>query len=317
MTTWEVTAEALNFREKPSLNARILRTLPRGTSGTLISKSADGDWLKMDVGGAIGWCWENTMKAVNNPEDTTFASAVASICSILDHSVIAQYRWKQRGQAPSAYLRGMGLAYLLAQSKLSSEPMANTMAAPWDGENKNDILHFSTNDFSLTGLDNSGSDQDRLRHLFSLLIGLGMRESSGRWCEGRDQTVANQTADSAESGLFQTSWDIRYTTPAAKELLRIYQQREDKFAPIFKTDIHPVEGDLEIIGTGDGATYQRVAKEKPTFSVFLAALGLRSNCRHWGPVIRHEAEIRAEADEYLQTIANHARAQNLYTVLTT
>lgn len=33
-----------------------------------------------------------------------------------------------------------------------------------------------------------------LRHVFVLLFGLGMRESSGRYCEGRDRSVSNTTA---------------------------------------------------------------------------------------------------------------------------
>ena len=34
---------------------------------------------------------------------------------------------------------------------------------------------------------NDVSGIDTLRHLFVLMIGLGMRELSGRYCEGRDQ----------------------------------------------------------------------------------------------------------------------------------
>lgn len=38
---------------------------------------------------------------------------------------------------------------------------------------------------------------DTLRQLFVLLIGLGMRESSGQYCEGRDRSASNVTAEAA------------------------------------------------------------------------------------------------------------------------
>ena len=41
---------------------------------------------------------------------------------------------------------------------------------------------------------NDVSGTDTLRHLFVLMIGLGMRESSGRYCEGRDQSASNTSA---------------------------------------------------------------------------------------------------------------------------
>ena len=48
---------------------------------------------------------------------------------------------------------------------------------------------------------------DVLRHLFVLLTGLGMRESSRKFCEGRDTSANNTGADTAEAGLFQVSYN--------------------------------------------------------------------------------------------------------------
>ena len=41
----------------------------------------------------------------------------------------------------------------------------------------------------------------------SRALGLGMRESSGQYCCGRDTSEDNTTADTAEAGLFQMSWN--------------------------------------------------------------------------------------------------------------
>ena len=52
-------------------------------------------------------------------------------------------------------------------------------------------------------MDNDAAGVDTVRHLFVLLIGLGMRESSGKYCEGRDKSASNRSAETAEAGLFQ------------------------------------------------------------------------------------------------------------------
>ena len=234
-----------------------------------------------------------------------------AVIDMVNHSPIVSYAWLDRGRAPRSYLQGMALVYLQARCTLGSDPRVKAMAVCWDGENDNDVLHFCADDFAVQGLDNSATDEQRLRHLFVLMIGLGMRESSGRWCEGRDRTVEHPTADSAESGLFQVSWDLHYGTPGATDLLHDYLQRQDPFASFFKQGVDPRQSDLEVVGEGDGARYQRLAKEKPGFAVYLAALGLRSNARHWGPVIRHEFELRPEANDLLKEVEAYACEHSL------
>jgi len=52
-------------------------------------------------------------------------------------------------------------------------------------------------------------------------MGLGMRESSGRYCEGRDRNANNVTSDTAEAGLFQMSWDIHGVKPGHRLAVQI------------------------------------------------------------------------------------------------
>jgi hypothetical protein len=49
---------------------------------------------------------------------------------------------------------------------------------------------------------NDRDGPETLRPLFALMLGHGMRESSGRYCEGRDRSAENVASDTAEAGLF-------------------------------------------------------------------------------------------------------------------
>jgi len=61
-------------------------------------------------------------------------------------------------------------------------------------------------------MDNSRGGVDVLRHLFVLLTGLGMRESSGHYGEGRDASATNTSAYTAEAGLFQVSYNSHHAS---------------------------------------------------------------------------------------------------------
>jgi hypothetical protein len=146
-------------------------------------------------------------------------------------------------------------------------------------------------------MDNSKAGADTLRHLFVLLFGLGMRESSGRYCEGRDRSAQNISADSAEAGLFQMSWDAH---TANAEILRLFGEyrasQDDGLLAIFREGVTAHQYDLESYGSGDGRAFQDLCKSKPLFAVECAAVGLRTMRRHWGPINRHEAVIAPGVD---------------------
>jgi len=115
MTIWRVTATALNLREKPARESQILGVLKHGSQGRFLAESQDGMWLELEVDGKIGWCWEGFLEVFPEAADGLLTQMITSISDIVDHSTISQYYWAERGIAPSAYLRGMGLAYLQAK----------------------------------------------------------------------------------------------------------------------------------------------------------------------------------------------------------
>jgi hypothetical protein len=114
---------------------------------------------------------------------------------------------------------------------------------------------------------------------------------------GRDTTANNLTADTAEAGLFQMSWNARVASPLITARFTHYTANpEPSFAAVFAEDVRTAAGSFVNFGTGDGAEYQRLAKECPAFAVEAAALGLRHIRKHWGPINRKEAEVRPECD---------------------
>ena len=81
---------------------------------------------------------------------------------------------------------------------------------------------------------------ERLRRSFALLLGLGMRESSGRYCEGRDRSANNTGADTAEAGLFQMSFDLVAPRAELLDVFHHYQSNPGEgLREIFEVEMSP------------------------------------------------------------------------------
>jgi len=190
------------------------------------------------------------------------------------------------------------------QRKLAlGDPAAVEMSRAASNDSHRDALAHYASRFAALGMRNDVSGIDTLRHLFVLMIGLGMRESSGRYCEGRDRSASNTSADSAEAGLFQMSWDAHGASRQIPRLLEEYQANGGGgYREIFAEGVTPHRGDLDNCGSGTGLRFQQLCKECPGFAVETAAVGLRNLRTHWGPINRREAELRPEADEMLRQV---------------
>ena len=107
------------------------------------------------------------------------------------------------------------------QRKLAQgDPAALEMAKPVSSDTNRDALAHYASAFATLGLRNDRGGAETLRHLFVLMFGLGLRESSGRYCEGYDREPNRNrlTSETAEAGLFQMSWDARAISPFIKPL---------------------------------------------------------------------------------------------------
>ena len=230
---------------------------------------------------------------------------ISEIVQIAANSALARVSWDGgRGPAPLGYIKGMAVMFAVAQRKLAQgDPAAVEMSRAASSDSHRDALAHYASRFAALGMRNDVSGIDTLRHLFVLMIGLGMRESSGRYCEGRDRSASNTSADSAEAGLFQMSWDAHGASRQIPRLLDEYQANGvGGYREIFCEGVTPHRGDLDNCGSGTGLRFQQLCKDCPGFAVETAAVGLRNLRTHWGPINRREAELRQEADDMLQQV---------------
>src|SRR5258707_776296 len=109
------------------------------------------------------------------------------------------------------------------------------MARANTGDDDHDAISWYESRFTPLGMSNAADGADTLRHLFVLICGLAMRESSGNYTEGRDTTAGNTSADTAEAGLLQQSWNSHVATPEIARLMSIYSSSTvDGLASIFR-----------------------------------------------------------------------------------
>lgn len=247
-------------------------------------------------------------KAVAAGSDGLNPTLISAIVDVATASPIARYDWNERGQNPIGFTVGIALCFALALNRFQAEDDAAVAMTEPNHEDEDDVFSFYKWEFDDAGMDNSEEDsdpEDRLRHLFALMLGLGPWESSGRYPEGRDQSAENTSADSAEAGMFQTSWDIRSCHSSIPPLLNEYWRNPCGFRAYFQDGVELRSSDLGNYGSGPGAQYQFLSKFAPAFHAFVTAVGLRNRGGeegHWGPIRRKDVEVRSEADDMLQAV---------------
>jgi hypothetical protein len=144
-------------------------------------------------------------------------------------------------------------------------------------------------------MDISKQDVNTLRATYTLLIGLGMRESSGKHCVGRDASATNYTAETCEAGAFQTSYNSRSAHKSLGLLFSDYKaKRYNCHLDTWNVGVNCSVTNWKNWGEGDGVEYQKWNKECPSFSAHYAAMMLRvsgGNKGHYGPLRTKAAEI--------------------------
>jgi hypothetical protein len=264
----------------------------------------DHDLVPDGIFGPLTWAALDDAPVPDRPsEPMSGAAPILDITRIAAGSDIARFFWKNRGIAPPGYIKGMALVFARVYSKFKAgDPAALDMAKANTSDGNHDALAWYDDMFAATGMDNGVAGGDTLRHLFVLLIGLGMRESSGKYCEGRDQSVSNTSADRAEAGLFQMGLDGMVKNTAMPKILEEYVRNPSGFVEVFREGVHCSAASSENFGSGKGREFQKLSKECPAFAAEFAAVGLRHNRKHWGPINRKEAEVRTACDEMLRRV---------------
>jgi len=236
---------------------------------------------------------------------------LAKITQIAAQSSIARFNWPGRGVAPIGYIKGMAVVFARVLCKLQAgDPAAKEMAKANTGNAARDALAHYDEVFRSVGMKNEVSGPDTLRHLFVLMVGLGMRESSGKFCEGRDRgSRENRTANRAEAGLFQTSFDAQSASPLLPELFDKFSANPSGFIDIFREGSpRCTPRNLENFGSGPGRDFQKLSKECPGFAAEFAAVTLRNLRNHYGPINNRTAKVKPECDAMLIEVQNFVNA---------
>jgi hypothetical protein len=234
---------------------------------------------------------------------------------IATRSQCVRHNWSQRGVAPRTYIEGVALVY--ARSVCNPDRAdVKVVSAPAAG---NDALVHYKAIFEAAGMRNDAVGLDTLRHSYVLLIGLGMMESAGKFCEGRDVSQCFVRAENAEAGLFQTSYGARAHSPVLKGLISSYTADTkgcmlDNFKGNISCKIRKShnaacpEATSDIAGSGPGADWQRLTKTCPAFATEYGAVVLRKNGGargEFGPIRKRQAEVRRECDTMLKEVQDY------------
>lgn len=230
-----------------------------------------------------------------------------AIVKIAADSAIATYSWRDRGQAPAGYTKGVALSFAntYRQWRVGYEPALRMAEAA--GDYDTDALAYYEDDFDELGLPVDRNGAETLRCLWTLILGLGMRESSGQHCCGRDQSADNTSAESAEAGAWQTSWDAHTCSDHFDTLftafdLSIDTDQPQGFAEAFHEDVTCSDANWSNYGSGDGAQHQWLSKHRPAYAAEVCGITLRCRRNHYGPVNRREVELKEGAEAMLRVV---------------
>jgi hypothetical protein len=242
------------------------------------------------------------------------ATPAEQIMDLTSEYQCATRNWPGRGLAPKAYVRGVALVFARAVCNPARDDVkiASAAKAPGPEGEKKDALSWYNSQFAALGMSNDIAGLDALRHTYALLIGLGMRESSGRYCLGRDTSADFTEADTAEAGLFQTSWGARTRTGNAQSVLESMfdayagtNPPRECYLTVFSDRVRCRAQEAENFGTGKGAEWQKFTKSCPAFATEYGAIILR---RHggrrgeFGPIRTKATELRKSCDRMLMKV---------------
>jgi uncharacterized protein (TIGR02594 family) len=248
------------------------------------------------------------------PPDALTLKQERDICEIAKRSKIADYDWDERGVSPTGWVQGMALSFAQSYKKLNADHPALIEMSKARTSSEKDALYLYRDDFTKLGMSNEHAGADVLRHLYALMLGHGMRESSGQHCCGRDQSVPpgyyGPADTTTEAGAFQTSYDAAgASNPEFDNLMDEYLRGDSPgFLEAFSEDVSCSSADWESFGDGRGREFQDLCKNAPAFSAETCGLTLRNLCNHYGPINRHETELKKAADEMFRDVQEYMDA---------
>lgn len=253
--------------------------------------------------------------------------SLKDISDIAKASDCSKINWKDRGRTKVGYYKGMALSWArqvcnplpvvyssmsLAQKKYYKD---NKMYYTDVLAHYNlDVRNYKATPFKSLGLSTAGGI-DTARAVWTLLIGLGMREASGQPWVGRDASMGFRSADSAESGVMQSSYGARKAHADMEKLYQLYKTDKsgcfkDAYYEGFKA---ASAADLKNWGSSssEGYKFQKFQKECPGFAVEYAAILVRlsgGGKGEYGPLRKKVAQVEMSCENMLAKVQNYVEA---------
>jgi hypothetical protein len=229
-----------------------------------------------------------------------------NIFDLVTASGLSAYSWKGRGLVPIGYLNGMALTFARVYCKfLSGDYFVSLMAkAPKPKKGRIDALAYLRKKFKGARMPNITDGADTLRHLFVLLLGIGVRESEGIFCAPRHFKHKNKSED--EAGLFQMSYSIGVGNIDRIEINQFYKSLLNLpysgYLPAFSNGVKC--GSFPLTDTSGGAAgeFRNFCLTQPALCAELAALCCRFRRESWGPVNEATVELLPAVDSLLLSV---------------
>ena len=240
--------------------------------------------------------------SLSTPTNST-GPYVDQVKTIAANSTCINYSFAGRGKAPSGYIKGMALSFARSLCRLkNNSPLSQIMSKADSNNDALDALTHYKSNFSSLGFTTNTAGIEPLRALYTLGIGLSMRESSGAYCEGWDKGAgANRPSSAGEGGLFQTSYDSIVLSNELSKLYAEYKATPGRcYLEVFKEGASC--SNTATLGTGAGADYQNFNKSCPAFAAEYAMTMLRIQRGHYGPINRKEAEVVPVCNDMLKNV---------------
>lgn len=239
------------------------------------------------------------------PTPAPSADYDAAIKDIAAKSSCAQVSWTDRGRAPMAYIKGMALSYARSLCRIRKNPVAagaGILSAASSGNAAKDVLAHYADILANAGLRINTAGDEPVHATYTIGIGLGMRESSGKYCEGYDVAAGtDRTSSEAEAGLFQASYNSMSASTELRKLYEEYQADESRcMLATFKEGVSCTARSL--LGTGAGADYQAFVKRCPAFGVEYTMTLIRLLRAHFGPLNRQTAQVTSSCDSMFSEV---------------
>lgn len=293
----------VNLRSGPAKTFPVVDVVASGQRATVLRTSTE-NYLEVSLSGTRGWTHRAYYDVVSRPGNA--ATTLAAIDTAAASSACFRYQWANRGQMPRGFIKGVARDFARSVCEPTRADVVVASRAR-TSDSTSDALAWFNGTFTAAGMTNDRAGVDTLRHVYVLLLGLGMRESSGEHCVGRDASASNVSSESAEAGAWQTSYDSRGAHPQLVTLFNAFRSDSSHCQrATFAEGVTCSAANWKNWGTGaDGLLFQKLEKECPAFAAEYAAVMLRVNGGsrgHYGPLRTRAAEVRPECDSMLKTV---------------